>query len=227
MKSLLDFRPMDYVSVVLLLSTSMYTSVHAGDGLDAQQREQIKTIGTALLQAKRSYVPDPQIRQMRDNIEQVRQQLETLTAPIMPDKPLTVSTTTQPSSSVAAAQKQTITANWQQVRKTEIDQLRQTRIKLRDHHRVLRATSQFTPQGAATHSGDQVISPITPAALTRLETLDVEIEEAIALPEAERHTALRRLADELRLIRQAPLDVSDTPTRETPTMTSRTEHRRN
>ncbi len=226
MKSLLDCRPMAYVSVVLLLSTSLYTRVHAGEGLDPQQREQIKTIGTALLQAKRRYVPDPQIRQMRDNIEQVRQQLETLTAPIMPDKPLTASTTAQPASSVAAAQKQTITANWQQVRKTDIDRLRQTRIKLRDQHRALRAV-QLTPQDALprTGEGNNVMLSVTPAALTRLETLDVEIEDAMALPEAERHTVLRRLADELRLIKHAPLDVSDTPTRETPTMTSRTEHR--
>jgi len=210
-------------------------------GLKPETREAVRGVGQALLQAKRSYTPQQDITPLRDNIEQIRRLLGTLTAPAGMNPRIEIAITTSSAASPLTTQAVSRLPDWQQMRAGEIKQLRTATATLGQRCRALRKArmptvqkmslfdsviTYFTGKPAASVDGKlPVITPITSAALARLEQLDTEIAEVLALPAAERQARLKEMTVALRPGRQRP-GVRDNPAEETPTFTSRTQHRR-
>ncbi len=200
-------------------------------GLEPETREAVVGVGRALLLAKRSYVPDPAVTALRNDIDQIRQLLAVLAQPL-DGAEIQLQSVNTPAPSPPA---------WQQVRAAEINQLRSAAANLRSQVETFlddrdgadvspsfleSVVSFFTGEESRPRvrgAGAQVAAPVTRAALLRLEQLDTEIETALSLPADERLQRLRELADVLRFDAER-IHTADKVV--TPTMSTRTQHRR-
>jgi len=185
----------------------------------------VRSIGQALLHAKRSYKNDQNTSALRNNIKQTRQLVNELTQPIMTQQIQNVRSTG-------------LSTSWHQTQASKITQLRTAASNLRSQCQTIRGAksagvspsildsviSFFTGEVKSTNSSNHILTSVSENALTHLEKVDSEIETVLALPAAQRQQRLRKLAEELNIVGQ-PIRTDDKKII-TPTLSNRTQHRR-
>lgn len=233
MKNLL-FKDLFRRISLCLLMPFMIGGVHADPinqaPLDPEKRNRVRDVGHALLQAKRSYEPE-NAAGIRRQVKIVRDSITVLTKPLTSARLTANDITTGaaadgPGVAAQANQRSTTGNNWKQARAWEIARLHSDLAELRqqcddfEDNRELRSGRRLTPERNA------VITPASGSALARLENLDAEVEEALALPAVERRQKLLIIARGLRFRPTALLTAqSVSKKKETPTYTTRTTHR--
>lgn len=232
------------IPVVWSPAQSFAGSNEATEGLKPEIRAAVRRVGQALLKAKRNYTPQQDIAPLQDRIKQVRRLVETLTAPVTTSTQIKVITTTPSAASSPATKSISRSPDWRQARAGEIQQLKTATTRLRQQCRALRKSltpaskktslldtvvSYFSgPSSAPANIKPNIITPVTSVALARLEQLDTEVAEALALPAVERQQRLKAISVALRPGKQRPGILDNTAeTEPTPTFTTRTQHRRN
>ncbi|MBU2571464.1 MAG: hypothetical protein KJ725_15820 [Gammaproteobacteria bacterium] len=215
--------------------------------LPPEQRQQIQTVGQAVLAAKRHAEPDEQALAVRAQIETVRKHLEALSKPTGIVQPVTAM---PPAASSAAANKHAEKQDWKQSQAARqqrleaslatLEELRVSEIVKRNPPQTkwwqrLKAKVMREQEPSDTARQTHIATPVSDAALERIATLQDEIRTALALPEEERYERLRTLSKRMKFERQfpdVPVRTSDgkqpdaRQTDGTPTMTTRTAHRR-
>ncbi len=257
------------VCLFSLLTQAAWAEQAPKTAITAAQRQQIQFVGQALLTARRQAKPSAQAIAIRQQLKQVKAQLDSLTAP------LPVGTIRlNPLSTLASVKTVAKTANniqsWQQRHGKQIAKLGTALAKLNEmtdevslqhtpppavvkqaakplnlwqrlKSRVLKQPAISSPKNAGQNTARRASfhTDLSEAALTQLKTLQLEINEAIAQADNQRPLALRALSKRLTLSKYHPVtdnqsndparnnrddeSVSKTPT---PTITSRTSHRR-
>ncbi|GEM_PF-1900711 len=218
-------------------------STEAPTGLKPETRAAVRGVGHALLQAKRRYTPQQDISALRDRIKQVRRLVKTLTAPVTASTWIKVVTSTPSAASSSTTPAVSQAPDWRQVRAGEIQQLQSATARLRQQCQALRKSvtpaarktslfdtvvRYFSGRPATSMNGKpNIIAPVTSVALARLEQLDTEVTDAIALPAAERQQRLKAMSVALRPGKQRTgIRDNTTEVKPTPTFTTRTQHRR-
>ena len=209
-------------------------------GLKPETREAVRSVGRALLQAKRSYTPAQGTTALRDNVERVRRMIMSLIAPISTNTPIKIA---KAGAGAVTSQALSVTDDWQQAHADDIQQLNTATSELRQQCQTLRREmAPTTPPrslinsvitfftGAPTVQATTkpaVITPVTSVALTRLEQVESDVTEALKLPTEERNRQLKLLAVTLKIgDRQAVIDDDQQEQQiVSPTLTSRTQHR--
>lgn len=226
------------VGLALLSVTAQADTTAQAPELKPETRDAVRAVGQAVLGAKRTYTPDPDAVALRDDVKAVREFVAALAEP-SPNTPIQIRSagaqSTAPSASPETA--------WRQARAADIGRLRSAVANLRNNSRALREKAAgaqssspslldsvvtfFTGgQRGADGTRTSIVTPVTTHALTRLEGLDTEIEAALALPDAQRQQRLRDLVASLSPGEPSPqLHVADEKPL-SPTMTTRTQHRR-
>lgn len=227
------------IIALALLSVTAHADTRAqADELKPGTRDAVRAVGQAVLRAKRTYTPDPAAVALRDDVKTVREFVKALAEPSA-NTPIQIQSagaqSTAPSASPETA--------WQQARAADIGRLRSAVANLRNKSRALRektgGAQQSSPsfldsivnyftgvQPSIAGKRTAIVTPVTTHALTRIEGLDTEIEAALVLPAAERQQRLRDLITTLSPgeLRPELHDVDEKPV--SPTMTTRTQHRR-
>ncbi len=205
------------------------------NGLKPDVMESVRSVGQALLLAKRSYKEDQNTAALRDSIKQTRKMVNELMRPIMTQQ-IQLTKLNKPTQNTSNLRSRNLPSDWHQVKASEITQLRTATARLRSQCQSLRSArnikaspslldsvvSFFT--GKANNSPKLVLEPVTDNALTYIEKIDSKIDVALALPAEQRHQRLRELAEELN-ISSKPTQTDNIDT-VTPTFSSRTHHRR-
>lgn len=184
--------------------------------LPPEQRQQIQTVGQALLAAKRHAEPDEQALAVRAQIETVRKHLEALSKPTGIVQP---GTAMPPATSSAAANKHAEKQDWQKSHTARLQSLEASLAKL-EALRVSETAKKNPPQAkwwqrlkakvmreqekSDTARQTHIITPVSDAALERITTLQDEIHTALVLPEEERYERLRTLSKRMKFERQFP-----------------------
>ncbi len=209
----------------------------AGDktqGLSPAQREQIQHIGQAVLLAKRSAKPSPDLIKLRAQVDQLRHAAENLAA-LGPSVPLRLANGTTSTTANTPALN-----GWRQTRAADIATLHQAATSLRQHSRTARHTSTIpfgnsdamnslygalpSATADAVAGNDNIVTTV--AAQNRIEHLETDIDAALALPDAERQTRLNALAQEFHLHKHPQENADATKVADVPTFVARTQHRR-
>jgi len=229
-------------------------TVHAAEpehiGLTPSQRRQVQVVGHAILASRRHAKRSAESEAMRKQINLVKTRLEALIAPVPVGK-ITLLPTPTAGSSASAMTTAPMSAQaklhaWRQSRVPQLaglgTELKHLEIQSTDLlnkrkpskpglWQQLRALIVDTPP-SSTKQG--VVTSLSDAALIKLGSLKTEIDAALALPEVERHQHLLALSKRLTIRKhfraeengQALEHEPRTPEVETPTLTSRTTHRR-
>jgi len=229
-------------------------AVHAAEpehiGLTPSQRQQVQIVGHAILASRRQAKRSAESEAIREQINQVKAQLDALIAPVPAGK-ITLAPTPTAGSSASAMATAPMSAQaklhiWRQSRApqlaglgTEMRRLETQSTDLLNKRKPsepglwqqLRALIVDTPPSSTKHG---VVTSLSDAALIRLGSLQTEIEEALALPEVERHQRLLALSEQLNISKHFRVKAIGktlereprSPEVETPTLTSRTTHRR-
>jgi len=233
------------VAMMLAPLTSHAESTGAVTGLKPETRESVRQVGQSLLRAKRAYVPDQDVAALRVSVDQVRRLVSVLTEPLKATtlQLETVSTAAPTTTASVAGQPVSQLAAWRQARAAEISQLRSATANLRSQCQAIRDQRQsaaskaspslldsvvtfFTGAQTDTEGADaSIVTPVTAAALTRLEQVETDIEDALDLPAAERQQRLSTLAETLSLDGRR-LRTDEDEKIASPTLSSRTQHRR-
>ncbi|HEB55764.1 MAG TPA: hypothetical protein ENI98_05555 [Gammaproteobacteria bacterium] len=243
------------VVMTVLLITMTGLTVQAAEpehvGLTPAQRQQVQAVGHAILASRRHAKRSAESEAMRKQINLVKIQLDALIAPIPAGKITLAPTTPAAGSRASAMTPEPMSAQdkihaWRQAYAprlaglgTEIQHLETQSTDLLNKRRPsksglwqqLRALIVDTPPSSTKHG---VVTSLSDAALIRLGSLQGEIDAALALPEAERHQHLLALSKRLNIHKhfraketgQVLEHESRSPEVETPTLTSRTTHRR-
>lgn len=226
------------IGLALLSITAHADTAAQANDLKPETRESVRAVGQAVLRAKRSYTPDPAAATLRNQIETVRDSVKVLAEPL-PNTTIRV----QSAGTQSAGPSVSPETAWQQARSAEIGHLRSAVADLRTKSRALREKAAgaqpsspsflnsimnyFTgKQSPTAGKRTAIVTPVTTHALARLEGLDTEIEAALVLPAAERQQRLRDLIATLSPGGTSPQlhNVDEKPA--SPTMTTRTQHRR-
>lgn len=206
--------------------------------LKPETRDAVRAVGQAVLRAKRAYTPDPAGVALRDDVKAVREFVKALAEP-SPNTPIRI----QSAGAQSAAPSVSPETTWRQARAADIGRLRSAVANVRTKSRALREKAAgaqrpspsfldsimnyFTGAPPSTvGKRTAIVTPVTTPALSRLEGLDTEIDAALALPAAQRQQRLRDLIATLSPGETSPQlhDVDEKPV--SPTMTTRTQHRR-
>jgi len=233
--------------VLGLMLHMAYLPVHANaetrseqTGLTPETREAVRGAGRALLQAKRRYIPPQDTAVLRDTIKRVRRQIVLLTTPPSSNTPIKIN---RAGASIVTNQSLSVVPDWQQDHADDIQQLSVATGELSQQCQTLRreiepvvqsrslvnsVMSFFTGSSVSqTNAGPAVITPVTSAVLTRLEQVESEVAEALALPAAERQQRLELLIVSLKFNDQR-VEIDDGEQERkavSPTLSSRTQHR--
>lgn len=235
-RRLIAFGPI--IGLVFLSVTAQADTTAQANELKPETRDTVRAVGQAVLRAKRTYTPDPAAVALQDDVKAARESVKALAEP-SPNTPIRIQSagarSTAPSMSPETA--------WRQARAADIGRLRSAVANVRNKSRTLRekavgvqrSSPSFLDSIMNYFTGKQsrtvgkrtaIVTPVTTHALTRLEGLDTEIEAALVLPAAERQQRLRDLIAILSPGGASPQlhDVDEKPA--SPTMTTRTQHRR-
>ena len=219
--------------------------------LTPHQRQQIQTLGRAILASKRHAEHASESIAIRSQIKQVKVQLDALTAPVRTVK---IELATPASSARISSQSEVPLGKiskmqgWRQSRATQLKKLESAMAQLKaqcdnalDKREepqpsfLQRLKARVIKSQAVTTSEKPVVTSLSDAALKRLNTLQTEINAALSLPEDERHQQLVALSRQLQINPFFPASTVEQGTEgsevtklkmPTPTMTSRTTHRR-
>ncbi|MDY6873026.1 MAG: prenyltransferase/squalene oxidase repeat-containing protein [Chloroflexota bacterium] len=208
-------------SAALLASIVMTSPVAAQNDsplkeLPAEQVEQIKGVGRALLQAKRSYQTPDEVLQLRQDLNELHNLLDTLTKPMDGD---TLRLETISAQAEATHKPQDI---WREKRADTIEQMLRTANRINQQGNDL-AAKQNTRQNMDTDAHPALSSMPLPT-ITRLGNLKSELEHAISLSATQRQGRLLEIKRQLKLNWLPIIRETDRST-ESPTMTNRTKHR--
>jgi len=236
--------------------------------ITAAKRQQIQGVGQSLLTARRQVKPSTQAIAIRQQLKQVKAQLDTLTTPL-PVGTITLKSISTPTSAKAVVKTANNTQSWQQRHGKQIAKLDTALAKLNEmtdevslqrippavikqaakplnlwqrlKSRVLKQAAVSSPQNAGRQIVGQtsIHTDLSEAALNQLNSLQAEINEAMAQPDDQRQLALHALSKRLTLSKYHPVTdkQSNDPVNNnsgnesaaitpTPTFTSRTTHRR-
>lgn len=226
------------IGLALLSVTAQADNTAQVNELKPETHDAVRAVGRAVLLAKRTYTPDPAAAALQDKVNAVRESVKALAEPSPNTRIRIQSAGAQPAASSVSSE-----VAWQQARAADIGRLRSAVANLRIKSRALREKAAgaqssspsfldsimnyFTgapPSVAGKRTA--IVTPVTTHALARLEGLDTEIETAIVLPAAERQQRFRDLIASLSPRGPSPQlhDVDEKPV--SPTMTTRTQHRR-
>ena len=228
-------------------------TVHADEpehiGLTPSQRQQVQAVGHAILASRRHAKRSSESEAIREQINQVKAQLDALIAPVPAGKiSLAPLTTTSGSSASAMApapmSAQAKTDAWRQayahrltglgkeikhleIQSTDLlNKRKPSKPSLWQQFRAL----VFDTSPSSTKRG--IVTSLSDAALIRLASLQTEIDKALALPESDRHQRLIALSEQLNFSKNFHAKVieknreSHSAEAKTPTLTTRTMHRR-
>ncbi len=234
--------------VLLAATVALHGNVLADEprqtGLTPQQLEQIQSIGRNILMAKRHVPKFAEAEAIRASVEDIRKSLGELTAPRTSDIRLTpIQQGSGSTSSQAAADPN---AQWRQERAVQFTRLRANLGRLQTQKAAYASRHQaqdmswyqrlqnWISGGSVQQRHESTVKPMTDAALERLNNLQAEIDAAIALPAVERHRQLAQIAQGLRIHKgpERAATVSNDGSqdvasrRDTPTLITRTTHRR-
>ena len=207
------------IAVAVFSSTAGAAPVAEVKGLKPETRDAVRGVGQALLRANRSYIPDPAVATLRNNVGTVRGLVKALAEPLT-TKTIHLKSIAPASSGAARIQGVPVSpeAAWRQDKALEISRLRSAVADLR------KRCQAFRKKTTGVHSA--VIAPVTPHLLARLERLDKEIESALNSPETERHQRMRDLVATLSP-RESNSSVHNVAEKNiSPTIATRTQHRR-
>lgn len=236
------FQPLRYYGVMVLFLVSQAGGVKASDlqlmrsSLDPQKHNQVREVGNALLMANRTFQADTDADQIHQQIHRVRQALETLTQPL-PTQILTLSTEQSLFPKQKTRNQSSISTQWHQARRKQIAELDSALSVLQQYRNDFRGKYQELESGffqrlsawALSAPTDEnavnpVITSVSEAALSSLETLEDDVNAALAAPPKERHQQLTVLAQRLSFKKHAAT-LPESAQRETPTFVTRTSHR--
>lgn len=222
--------------------------------LPPEQKAQIQQVGQAVIRAMRSAEPAPERKAVVAQIHAIRQQIKQINhlAALDTDTPLTL----LQESDVSVAQGASMPVRASQVsarRSADVATLRQQLGVLAGHTRTVRERQQrqvseptvwqrlsryFTTSEEDPQQGRSVLEPLSLTTLSSLDGLDTEVQSALAMPPAERREKLNQLAQRLELGKRpvqpavgedstSSQDAHQEASQETPTLITRTQHRRN
>ncbi len=196
--------------------------------ITAAQRQQIHGIGQALLTARRQAKPSAQAIAIRQQLKQVKAQLDSLTAPLPVGKiMLKPASTSTPAKTVekTASQQQ----SWKQRHEKRIEKLNASLVQLNEmtdevslqrtppveikqapkplnlwqqfKSRALKQPAVSSPQNEGADTAEPILvhTDLSEIALNQLNTLQAEINEAMIQPNDQRQLALRALSMRLTL----------------------------
>ena len=231
-----SYRVLTLVAIIVIVALPQ--TVKAGSAAELKElkpdtRESVRAVGQSLLRAKRSYVPDQASIALRGQIDEVRRLVNALAKPIAttPIEIQLAATSAQSNAQIPSALPQ-----WQRTRTTQIDQLRSTAANMRSASRALRdkrrgakpsllqSIASFFGLSGNGNARGSIVTPVTDAALSRVEHLNTEIEAALALPANEQPRRMRTLSAALSP-KKPQLSKADAGT-PTPTFSTHTTHRR-
>lgn len=206
-------------SAALLVSMALTGNPQAGPPdrheISAGQYEQIRAVGRVVLHAKRAAREEDDSRIFRAELGRISELVDQLTMPLIPDR-TKISIQIEAESSLQAGENIPLPKTWHEARSTQINTLKQATDSIGD-----RSWLYASREATMTNSRH----PVTPGGLERLKSLNIDIDQALALPPQERMGRLEALADALTLQKQHQ-SVREREPGETPTIISRTTHRR-
>lgn len=246
--------------IVFFLLSIVCRSISAEEpnkkNLTPLQREQIQIVSQAILASKRQTEPSSESLAIRKQIKLVRSQLNALILPtgtvkltLQTDKN-TLSSSQKRGNPVASFAEEGKQQVWHKIHSNKIQRLNKTIGQLKtlcdkevNNRKSLQPgllqrlkTYYINPQSPqASHvKQNTVITTLSSSALTQLSNLQIEINNAIALPEQERHQQLLVLSKRLKISQQPSVFTENEDNgkefvpfkNSTPTMISRTSHRR-
>lgn len=179
--------------------------------IDPAQLRQIQTLGQSVLTAKHGAVPDAELTQLRQRVQELREALVVLGQPVLSDlvvAPADASVGTA-KGSVAARQLET-----QGKYQAAEDRVRRAVTQLRQHRTAIAKRSSPKP--------DEHRAQVAARAAHKAQELETEIEQTLSAPPQERTQRLQALRERLqsrRLLEQPP------SIERTPTLTTLTRHR--
>ncbi|MEW6221090.1 MAG: hypothetical protein AB1634_16370 [Thermodesulfobacteriota bacterium] len=200
------------IAGVLLLLPAIGRAETAPQELPAATLEQVRSAGQALLKANHSFVPDPALAQQREDLAKAR---ELILAVSRPQPPPTLKLTPAPGTAASLDREAQADDERTRTRAGQVAGLRKVCSAMATRGRSVAAASAGTSKRLGLRTGEPVLS--------RLDSLPQEVEAALALPPHERQVRLRELAQELEI---RPRPASWQPPEPTPTITTRTSHRR-
>ncbi len=241
----INFQPLRAYSVVALLFFSGFmASTASAEGaqaapssLDPQKRTQVREVGHALLMANRTFQGDADADAIHQQVQQVRQAINALTQPL-PTQTLTLATERSQGRTLQKARDpQASSAQWQQARRQQITQLNNSLTVLQQRCDDFRAKHQKPTPGffqrlsawalgtpEVNKTTHPVITDASEVALSRLETLQDEVNAALEANPEDRHQQLTALAERLNFTKQSVM-LPESAKKETPTYLTRTTHR--
>jgi len=202
--------------------------------ITAEQRQQIQSIGQSLLTARRQAKPSEQAMAIRQQLTQVKAQLDTLIAPL-PVGRITLKLASPPAAVKTVAKTISFKQSWKQRHEKRIKKLDESLTKLnkmtdevllqrtplarvkpvtkslnlwqRLKSRILKQAAVSNPQNAGQNTAreESIHTDLSEAALNQLKTLQVEINEAMAQPDNQRPLVLRALSKRLTLSKYPPV----------------------
>lgn len=240
------------VLIATMIMAMAPLAVHAAEpehiGLTPSQRQQVQVVGHAILASRRHAKRSAESEAIREQINQVKAQLDALIAPVPAGKITLVPTPTAGSSASSMApapmSAQAKIHAWRQSRAPQLAGLSTEMQHLETQSTDLLNKRKPSKPGLwqqlralivdTSSSKHGVVTSLSDAALIKLGSLQTEIDAALALPEVERHQHLLALSKRLNIRKhfqaketgQALERESRSSEVETPTLTSRTTHRR-
>ncbi len=239
-----DFSPFRYSSAICLFACLFAGTAIGGnvpdarETLDPQKSVKVREVGNVLLQAKRSHRPDESAMQIRQQIDQVRKGVESLTKPLPVSELTLAEDGLVQRSRMRGANGMAISdrSAWHHARRLQIRQLKNDLATLRNQRGAFKAKAQTVSpktlqraRGPASIAEDvrrahPALTDVSERALDRLVALENEVDAALAAPADERHRRLTTLAQKLRFRKQA-VNMGETRQKDTPTYITRTRHR--
>lgn len=234
---------------IALTSTNVQAMEPEQRHLTPGQREKVQAVSQAILAAKRNAEHSPESMAIREQIKRVKAHLDSFIAPVGPVKLTLASAGSSQGSAQAATSSLPEKARRRtQTRARRINRLqgafRQLKIQCDDildrrsgrgRGLMQRLRTLVLPQHRTAQRNQPVMTALSDAALMELSDLQQEIDAALALPEEERHAELAALSKRLTVSRIFPATIAEQgsdsetsrPTKiKTPTLSSRTSHRR-
>lgn len=194
------------------------TSAQGGDRqeLSAARQEQIRVVGKALLLAKRNVQHDEEVDLLREDVKKAHALLQKLMAPVGQRDRIQLAIPEKAERKPLGGSS-LVEDEWLQAKAGGIGQLRQIFTSLDDRSQLIASQKKERKKETKCTLSDKVLS--------RLENLEGEMDEALLLPPDERAKRLKSLAAGLEL-NSLPGTLAEQERFESPTMITRTSHRR-
>lgn len=208
------------IHVAILVAAGLVNLAIPAQGADQQplsaaKQEQVRSIGKALLAAKRTAPKDEEMVALKKDVQDAHALVRELILPVDGRLRLEKVEEAQGMSFFGIFKTED---EWTKARSGEIQQLRRVLTKLEDRGR------QMTAQSLQTMETKRPLSPLAANAVSKLGVLRKELDTALSQPADERQEHLQRLADGLDLHSQSEI-IMEQPRTDSPGMLTSTSHR--